>query len=110
MTNDTSYTRLVICVNLRTGDLIPSCGAKGSRDIADLLESGLITQNIPLKLEKLHCMGKCHIGPTLRLAPAGPFIMGIDVKDVPHILEMLKAQKFDELASEFPLAEMNEFD
>lgn len=110
MVKDTPYTRLVLCVNLRTGDFLPSCGAKGSREIAKALETGLVERAIPLELEKLHCMGKCHIGPTMRLAPSGPFIMGIGVDDVPHVLDMLAARKFDELAGEFPLAEMDEFD
>lgn len=78
--------------------------------MAELIKNGIAERAIPLELETLHCMGKCHIGPTMRLAPGGPFIMGVGVDDVPHILDMLSAQKFDELAAEFPLAELDEFD
>lgn len=110
MTKEPKYTRLMLCVNFRSGTLLPSCGARGSREIAKLLRAGIAERNIPLEFEPLHCMGKCHIGPTMRLAPGGPFFMGTSVEDVPHVLDMLEAGKYDELADEFPLAEMDEFD
>ncbi len=104
------YSRLMLCVNLRAGDILPSCGAVGAREIAEQLALGIKKLDIPLELETLHCMGKCHLGPTMRLAPGGPFIMGIKLEDVPHVLDMLKSRKFEQLAKEFPLAELSEYD
>ena len=48
-------------------------------------------------------MGKCHIGPTLRLVPAGPFLMGAKTKeDVTRILDLLEAGDIEKAAQEFP--------
>lgn len=102
-TDQKKYTKLAICVNWRAGNMLPSCGNVGSRELVSALETGLEEQKIDLQLQKLHCMGKCHLGPTMRLVPAGPFIMGAKEEDAAHILQLLKEEKFDQLAKEFPL-------
>jgi len=67
---------LNICINFRAGNLIPSCGAVGSKELADALEVNIAKRGLPITLQRLHCMGKCHIGPTVKLSHGGPFIMG----------------------------------
>ena len=67
------------------------------------LEAGLQSQGIDWRLETVHCMGKCHLGPTMRILPDGPYIMGVQVSDVPRVLELLEANDIDALAAAFPL-------
>ena len=103
---ETPHT-LNICVNFRAGTILPSCGARGSRELADALEKGIAERNLPLTLKRLHCMGKCHIGPTMRLSPAGAFVMGAREEDVPRILDLIQAGDFAGLADAFPLPEQD---
>jgi len=94
---------LNICINFRAGDLLPSCGAVGSKELADALEAGIAERGLPLTFKRLHCMGKCHIGPTVKLSHGGPFIMGAKESDVPQILDLLEAEDFEALKAAFPL-------
>lgn len=94
---------LNICINFRAGNLIPSCGAVGSKELADALEAGIAERGLPLTFRRLHCMGKCHIGPTVKLSHGGPFIMGAKASDVPQILDWLEAEDFEALKKAFPL-------
>jgi len=94
-----------ICINFRAGDILPSCGVRGGRELADALENGISERNLPYTFNRLHCMGKCHIGPTMRLSPGGAFIMGAQAADVPRILDFLQAEDLDGLAAAFPLME-----
>ncbi|WP_420546972.1 hypothetical protein [Curvivirga sp.] len=105
MSDEFEYNKLCICTNLRGGDILPSCGKVGSKELADALEQGLKDMKLPYEFQRLHCMGKCHLGPTMRLSPGGPFIMGAKLSDVAHILNLLKDGNFDQLAQEFPLKE-----
>lgn len=99
------FTKIVICTNWRAGGILPSCGENGSKELAAAIEKGLRDRDLPLEFQELHCMGKCHLGPTMRLVPAGPFIMGAKEEDAPHILDLISEGKFDQLAEEFPLTE-----
>lgn len=101
--NQTRTTTLSICVNYRAGDRLPSCGARGSKELADALQAGIAERGLALALKRLHCMGKCHIGPTMRIWPGGPFVMGAAISDVPEILDRLEAGEWDALAARFPL-------
>lgn len=97
------YTTLRVCVNFRAGEILPSCAARGSKELEAALRKGIADRRIPLKLDTVHCMGKCHIGPTMQLLPHGPYIMGATMADVPDILDLLQAGDFDTLAARFPL-------
>ena len=79
-----------------------SCGAKGSREMTAALEAGLLARKLDWRLEKVHCMGKCHLGPTMRVLPHGPFIMGIQEDDVPRVLDLLERNDIEELVTTFP--------
>lgn len=48
-------------------------------------------------------MGKCHLGPTMRILPNGSFIVGAQEADVPRILDLLKSNDLNGLANAFPL-------
>lgn len=96
------YDRLRACTNFRAGDMLPSCGAVRAKELAPLLEQGLKERGIPLKFETVHCMGKCHLGPTLKLLPAGPFLLGAQPEDADRLLDMLEAGDFEAAQKAFP--------
>ncbi len=102
-----SRRKINICINFRAGNVLPSCGARGGRELADALEAGITERQLPYEFNRLHCMGKCHIGPTMRISPGGAFIMGAQESDVPRILDLLQAGDIDELAIAFPLPEQD---
>lgn len=91
------------CVNFRAGTRLPSCGARGAREMIAALQAGIVERKIDCRIETVHCMGKCHLGPTMRILPNGAYVMGIKLADVPKCLELLEAGKLDELATAFPL-------
>ena len=95
------YSKLRLCINWRAGDVLPSCGQNGSRDLIDPLECGLKERMTGLELETVHCMGKCHIGPTLQLIPKGPHLFRVRPEDIGHILDLLENRDYDRLATEF---------
>ncbi len=96
---------LRVCVNLRAGDRLPSCAARGSLEMVAALESGLAERGLDMRVERVHCMTKCHIGPTIRVLPEGPFIVGVQRRDVPRVLDLLEQGEIDALAAAFPLPE-----
>ena len=81
---------LLICVNLRFGSDKPSCTARGSVAIADALDAGIRTRRIDIESERLRCFGQCPHGPNLRLAPGGSFFHGVEIEDVPSVLDALE--------------------
>ena len=92
-------------MNYRANNLVDSCGARGSKELAAALKKAIEAQDLPITLETVHCMSKCHLGPTLRILPNGPYIMGCQEIDVPEILETLKKGNITGLAKQFPLLE-----
>lgn len=101
--NERSFRALRLCTNFRAGFTLPSCGARGAEDIRAEIARQWPERNMPFDFETVHCMGKCHIGPTLRLVPAGPFLMGATTKeDVTRILDLLEAGDIEKAAQEFP--------
>lgn len=105
MANTGPYRALKACINRRAGDLVPSCGARGADRLAARIEAELAGAGLPLVLETAHCMGKCHLGPTLRLVPAGPFLMGVTPDTVPELVRFLRDGDIDGAARRFPLEE-----
>jgi (2Fe-2S) ferredoxin len=91
------------CVNFRAGNRLTSCGAKGSREMVAALEASIASRELSWQIEKVHCMGKCHLGPTMRILPNGPFIMAAQEADVPQILDLLEKDDLSGLANAFPL-------
>ncbi len=67
------------------------------------LREGLEARGLDWRFETMHCMGKCHVGPTMRVLPNGPFIMGVVEADVPRVLDYLEAGDIEGLAKAFPL-------
>ncbi len=95
------YPRLKVCVNYRAGDVLPSCGAKGSRELAQSLQEEIAKRGDFITLETVHCLGKCHIGPTLKLLPYGPFLQGAQAADAACIADLLHTESYDTLEGKF---------
>ena len=94
---DQNYSKLRLCINLRAGDILPSCGARGSRELANALEKALEDRDLPFTLETVHCMGKCHIGPAIQLMPRGPILVGLNSDNLDNLLELLEKRDFNRL-------------
>lgn len=96
------YPRLRVCTNLRGGDLLPSCGAVGSKELAVALKSEISKRGDFIMLETVHCMGRCHIGPTLKLLPFGPFLQGAQAEDAARLVSLLESEDYEALTIAFP--------
>jgi (2Fe-2S) ferredoxin len=81
--------KALVCTNFRANPNHPSCGARGSDKIFIALSEQL--HNLPIKIEKSPCMGLCHDGPNVRLAPNGRFINEVDMQKFELITEEIKA-------------------
>ncbi len=95
------------CVNFRAGNRMTSCGARGGWEMVTALEEGIVERGLDWRVEKAHCMGKCHLGPTMRLLPNGPYIMGVQESDLNSVLDMREENAADALASALPLPDDN---
>ncbi len=82
---------LAICVNRRFGLDRPSCGERGSVDIADALERAVGERRIDIRIERLECLGQCAHGPSMRIVPAGRFFLEVTMDDIPEVLGILEA-------------------
>jgi len=96
------FDTLRVCVNFRAGDILPSCAARGSKELAAALAEKMPGQVPDMKLMKVHCLGRCHVGPTIRLSPGGPFLQGMQAQDVDWLLERLAADDIAALKQTFP--------
>ncbi|MCB2101600.1 MAG: (2Fe-2S) ferredoxin domain-containing protein [Rhodobacterales bacterium] len=84
---DAAGPTLLVCINRRPGAHRPSCGARGSERLADLLEDGLAARGVALPVERIRCLGRCDDGPTVRLSPGGDFFLGADTADLAALLD-----------------------
>jgi NADH:ubiquinone oxidoreductase subunit E len=71
-----------ICINKRLNtDRLPSCAARGSRGLADLLERRILDEGIPAEIVRGPCMNNCLIGPNLKIQGADFFNLQNDISD-----------------------------
>jgi NADH:ubiquinone oxidoreductase subunit E len=83
---------LRLCTNKRLNrDQLPSCAGRGSRELADKIESLLLEQSIPAKLIRSPCMNNCQIGPNLKIQGAGLY-NGVTEDGLAEIIEAIKAE------------------
>ncbi|MBT4889268.1 MAG: (2Fe-2S) ferredoxin domain-containing protein [Rhodospirillales bacterium] len=81
--------KLAICVNKRFSDK-PSCGMRGSIEIANAMESGITERKLDIQVERIICFGMCTQGPSMRLIPGGDFFRQVKIEDVSNILDQLE--------------------
>lgn len=91
--DNTPSKRVIVCVNVRKGEA-PSCGGRGSLELADQLEKGIAERALPVTLKRIECLGECKDGPNVRIAPGGTFFH--------HCTHETIAEILDELAREPP--------
>jgi len=87
-----SETTLLVCINSRIAGDKPSCAGRGSEQLADALEQGLVERGLAVTLGRIKCFGRCHEGPNVRLAPGGRFWRGTGLGDVAAIIDHVEAE------------------
>jgi len=80
---------LMVCVNHRRDSRQPSCGARGSNSLADSLEALAADRGLADRVQRIHCLGQCQLGPTARVAPGGRFFRRVTEADLPGLLDEL---------------------
>jgi NADH:ubiquinone oxidoreductase subunit E len=88
----TALRKIVVCVNHRANPDQPSCGARGGEAIACTLEQALKDHGLAIPVERFNCLGRCEVGPNMRLVPAGPFYQRLNIADIPAL--MVDIEKF----------------
>jgi (2Fe-2S) ferredoxin len=81
----------MICVNLRFGER-PSCAARGSKALADELESRIDTEGLFVKVTRSVCQNQCELGPSLRLLPGPEIFKQVGVGDLDRVMERVRAK------------------
>lgn len=81
-----SKKSIIVCVNKRDGHH-QSCAGSGSEDLATLLETALLQNNLNIEVTRIKCFGRCSKGPVLRIAPGGAFFENCSEKDIQKIIE-----------------------
>jgi (2Fe-2S) ferredoxin len=90
----TGAATVTACINRRpvtAGLAMPSCGARGSEEIAAALERGIAERGLDVRFATIRCLGLCDKGPNLRVAPSNSWFHGVALADVPQILDWLAA-------------------
>ena len=71
-----------ICTNKRLNvDRSPSCGGRGSRELADMLEQKALEQRIPVEVVRGPCMNNCQKGPNLKIQGGAFFNLKSDISE-----------------------------
>ncbi len=69
-----------VCINKRLNtDRLPSCGGRGSRGIADILEKMILDERLPASVTRGPCMNNCLHGPTIKIQGADFISMEDDI-------------------------------
>lgn len=85
--SDSHYQVITVCSKRRANPDVPSCGARGSAEVARCLEQAVAERNLPLRVERFNCLGKCELGPNLKLSPGGSFYHGVSPESIPELLD-----------------------
>ncbi len=82
---------VVICVNVRLGAKSVSCGGSDSEAIAEALQSGIEERGLAAKIDRIHCLGLCSMGPNVRVVPNGNWYHEVSLNDADAILNDLSS-------------------
>lgn len=86
---------VTVCVNRRSNPDLPSCGARGGIEIADALQAAIAGRGLPVTVQRFHCLGICERGPNIKLSPGGEFCYGVQIGELPQLMEKITAFKAD---------------
>jgi len=81
--------RLVVCVNRRLSDDKPSCAARGSEVLAQRFGDEITRRGLAVDLREVYCMGRCELGPNVRIVPSGETYHGVGEDDIESLLQDL---------------------
>jgi len=84
-----------VCINKRLNtDRLPSCGGRGSRGLADLLERLIMEERLPVQVIRGPCMNNCLHGPNLKVESGDYFSLEGDPSHtaVERIMTSLRAE------------------
>ena len=82
--------RLVVCINRRLGAGQRSCAGSGSLALIDRIERMIEAEALDIPVVRRECLGRCEQGPSMRIAPGGPFFTEIDDSSLPFIVSELR--------------------
>jgi hypothetical protein len=84
-----------VCINKRLNtDKLPSCGGRGSRGIADLLERRIMDERLPASVTRGPCMYNCLHGPTIKIQGSEFMSLEGDIGDaqVEKVMTAIRAE------------------
>lgn len=84
-----------VCINKRLNtDKLPSCGGRGSRGVADLLERLIMEERLPASVTRGPCMNNCLHGPTIKIQGADFISLENDVSagQIEKIMTAIRAE------------------
>lgn len=87
--NTASEKKVLVCTNFRANPNHPSCGARDSDKIFKALCEAL--HDTPVLTESSPCMGLCHVGPNVRLAPNGKYFNEVNTQELKLLIKEIKA-------------------
>ena len=85
-----SRVRLIVCINQRLGAGQRSCAGSGSLALIERIERLIDESELVVPVVRRECLGRCEQGPTMRIAPGGPFFTEIDDAALPVIMAELE--------------------
>lgn len=80
---------LIFCTNLRPLGGQPSCGGRGSVELAEAVEAYINARGLALRVDHSVCLGHCHEGPNVRLAPGGDFVHQATLEKIIAVIDQL---------------------
>jgi len=84
-----------VCINKRLNtDKLPSCGGRGSRELADELERRVLKEGLPAEIRRSPCMNNCMIGPNIKIQGAQLFNLNGDMTEA-RIEEIIAAIRLE---------------
>ena len=88
-----SPVRLVVCINERLGTGQRSCVTSGNYDFIAEIRRLIEVEGLDIPIVERECLGKCELGPVMRIAPGGPFYTEINNEKLPEIVAELQRMK-----------------
>ncbi|MBF0470503.1 MAG: (2Fe-2S) ferredoxin domain-containing protein [Gammaproteobacteria bacterium] len=84
----TSKATLLVCIHQRSSNA--SCGGRGSEQLLPQLNLALDKAKLKVRIEPIHCFGRCQQGPIVRIAPGGAFFSEVTPESIPQIITELR--------------------
>ncbi len=89
MTEPPRY-KLLVCVNNIARPDKGCCGQRGSVALLAAITAEVAARGVNAEVEEIVCLGNCHRGPSMRIAPGGRFFFRVDSDQPPTIVDALE--------------------